>query len=680
MRQEDIMPVEAELSPPKEGQRLKDRYPIELEFFKRVFLWTGCRDGFYVRYGYEPQRTGVKPQPKWSPLMSKGGWQHMYPELVDSLAEKHLDFNNYARTRVMGDRLEPKDWETAFWVGTMAGVYTHAHAIDLDAHEYIGWNGLPTRWHTSRTGWVDGPWSYRFVPVIRPSLSFFMKAKVVYDAFPNRIWAFSSGNLGLSVWKLYKQPELTHVIHNRHQNRLCGVGLPTVEHYPLPPKTKGSLGKCHRRPCGLDSGVITPSGVLTNPIEQVRWFMRPQRTPSFDQILSAYWTMLDGMYEEFIDGGEGLDHGWLSVDRRRALVAECMAVVEEVKEWASRGCLIDRAVMELPRPKRTFARVDQDVSAPELVTHIIKETGKWGGKGEGEQAPSVAESVPEQFAQVDISTITMNGEWLHFVKFLVENGVPCEDKFYEVISTLAKWFCFVEFYGRPVEDVSEVIKEYVLNRHNGMVSRINNGDEAEALGQADRIISHVLRTQTEQADRFYEDVRRKRATGRYASSWTFATEIMNGRSSSVDTAPSPQSSLSCGSRIEGGSAPEQKEEWVYEPDDTPLPKFVLERIRAAFGKRKRQLRKIGGRYPTLDAITRFFNYLLAGSRRGQRRASKELLMQMGFPSSGSKRDRILNILIRDGMLRKGGYRSKEASIQWEMSPDVVTACNWTAEH
>lgn len=668
------MPVKAESSPPEEGRQFRERYPVELEFFKRVFFWTGCRDGFYVRYGYEPLRTGVKPQPKWSPLMSKGGWQHMYPELVDSLAEKHLDFDNYARTRVIGDRLEPKDWETAFWVGTMAGEHTHAHAIDLDAHEYVGWNGLPTRWHTSRTGRVDGPWSYRFVPVIRPSIRFFMTARVVYDHFPNRIWAFSSGNLGLSVWKVYGEPRLTHVIRRFPENKLPDLGLASVEHYPLPPKTSGSLGRCHRRPCGLDSGVITPSGVLTNPIEQVRWFMRPQRTPSFDQILSAYWTMLDGMYEEFIDGGEGLDHKRLSVDRRRALVAECMAVVEEVKEWASRGCPIDQAMMELTQKKKTLARVDLGLCAPELVTHIIKETVEKGGEGE-EQQPSVVDGVPEQFTQVDIPKIITNGEWLHFVKFLVENGIPCEDKFYEAISTLAKWFCFVEFYGRPVEDVSEVIRQYVLSRHNGMVSRINNGEQSEALGQADRIISHVLRTRTEEADRFYEDVRRRGATGKYASPWNFAAEIMSGHDSSVDIAPFPQSDLTSGSRIDGGSAPERKGEWVYEPDDTPLPEFVLERIRAAFRQRKRQLRKIGGRYPTLDAITRFLNYLLAGRHRGQRRASKELLIQMGFPSSGAKRDRIINVLMRDGMLRKGGYRSKEASMQWIISPDVVTIYN-----
>jgi hypothetical protein len=505
--------------------------------------------------------------------------------------------------------------------------------------------------------------------VIRPNIRFFMTAKLVYDNFPNRIWAFSSYNLGLSVWQVYPQPRLTHVIRSFPENRLAQIGLAALEHYPLPAKTKGSLGRCHRRPCGLDSGVITPSGVVTNPIDQIRWFVRPVGTPTFDQILSAYWTMLDRMYEEFLSGGESLDHSRLSVERRKALVAECRAVVEQVKDWAHRGCHVDTCLLETTEEHSQREASHQSSVSVELVTHTVKGTGGRGGEEEdGEATPS--STVPVCFRQVDLHAIVHTGQWLLFVKFLVENGFPCEDKFYEVTSTLAKWFCFVEFYGRPNEEVSKVLRQYVLTKHNGMVTRITNGETSEVLAHVDRIVIQVLRTQTIEADHFYEDLRRKRASGQYASVWNFGPQIF-GESGSLSTqalapssSPFPPSLLLCGSPTEDEFGHDEHGQWTYVPDDTPLPDFVLERIRGAFRQRKRQIRKFQGRYPTLDAITRFFNYLLAGRVKGQRRASRELLIQMGFPSSGTKRNRIMNVLIREEFVRKGGYRRREASRLW----------------
>ena len=73
----------------------------------------------------------------------------------------------------------------------MAGKYTYNDCIDIDSHELIGWNSVPTRWHPKHLGEVlPGPISWRAVPVIRPSLRFFQIAKVVHDNFPNRIWTF----------------------------------------------------------------------------------------------------------------------------------------------------------------------------------------------------------------------------------------------------------------------------------------------------------------------------------------------------------------------------------------------------------------------------------------------------------------------------------------------------------
>ncbi|MCY2987024.1 MAG: hypothetical protein NTY19_04045 [Planctomycetota bacterium] len=127
---------------------LHELYPAEVEFFKQRFVWSSQTKGFYTRNRYEPAYDEFgKRLPKWRPFKSKGRWQHLYPELVDSLVEKHLDFERFCRSSKIRDRLEPRTEETAFWLGMMAGTKTYADCIDLDSHDVIGWNPVPTRWH-----------------------------------------------------------------------------------------------------------------------------------------------------------------------------------------------------------------------------------------------------------------------------------------------------------------------------------------------------------------------------------------------------------------------------------------------------------------------------------------------------------------------------------------------------
>ena len=265
---------------------LAELHPAEIAFFKQRFVWSSNKGGCYVRHRYEKLKVvGAPDIPKWCPLKTRGNWQHLYPALVDSLVEKHLDFEKFYKTSRLGsslNRLEPNPDETAFWFGTMAGDKTYNDCIDLDSHDQIGWNPVPTMWHESRTGCTNGPFSWRFVPVVRPTLRFFQIAKIIYDRFPNRIWAFSSANFGLAVWKVYDQPELTHVMYRKVEAQLRAAGI-SVEHYPRPAKT--GLGKCHRRPCGMDSAIITNDGLIRDSLQQIRAYMSPPETPSFQTIL-----------------------------------------------------------------------------------------------------------------------------------------------------------------------------------------------------------------------------------------------------------------------------------------------------------------------------------------------------------------------------------------------------------
>ncbi len=644
-------------------QRLTDRYPEELKFFKDVFLWGSSTKGCYTRRFYETANINGLIIPKWMPLKTKGGYQRLYGELVDSLAEKHLDIENFCQSRGDKDRLAPEVWESAFWVGTMAGIRTPTHTIDIDLHDQVGWYSVPTRWRSSRTESVDGPYSYRDIPVVRPNLRFYQIARIVHDNFPNRIWAFSSGTLGFGVWTLFSKPEITHVVHRKVAAILQQVGLHGLEHYPLP-VTSAKLGRCHRRPCGTDSAIITPSGLITDPIEQIRWFMRPRGTPSFDRIVYEHVNALMRSYRAFLSLGESIDHSRLSRHDKVQLGQECWQVVEEVKKWLKDGCPID--------PSIVLSEGQDEERTTSLCTHILNSTVEESVEGEEEKG-GVREPVagnglfPDSFWQADIPQIIESGQWLSFVKFLVTNGFPVEDKFFDIVSTLAKWFLFVELHECDESATIQVLTAFVLTRHNGKVSRLSAGDH-DVIEQIARIVKSVSDS-SEKGASFFEDIRRKRATGRYTHTWNFAAEILR-RSQDADFSDvhtSPEISDVQDGELESG--------WTYIPDNTPLPDFVVERIRTQFQRAGRQIRKRNGEFPVINAITRFFNYLLSGRKPGQRRCGRELLAKMGFNSRGLDRTAVINLLVKAGLVIKDGYSPRSKSTLW-----VLTDVNVYLDH
>lgn len=644
---------------------LAELHPTEIAFFKKRFVWSGNNGGCYVRYRYERLlRPCEKPIPKWIALKSRGGWQHLYTELVDSLVEKHLNFEKFYKTSRIGpscDRLEPNADETAFWFGTMAGLSTYNDCIDIDSHDQIGWNPIPTMWHFSRTGSVNGPYSWRFVPVVKPSLRFFQIAKTIYDTFPNRIWAFSSANFGLAIWKVYDQSELTHVVCRKVEAKLRAAGL-TVEHYPLPAKT--GLGKCHRRPCGMDSAIITDAGPITDPIQQIRAYMSPPRTPTFQTILQACFDGLIRSYDLFLKEGEGIDHKRIHPDDKKFLVDSCLEVVEEVINWAEAGYPIDRDLLSAQEPETSESPSSEHDDVDDQ-THEISDTNFL-------EVPS--DKYPTYFWNVDLHKIAQSGQWVQFIRFLVENGIPTEDKFSEVISALALWFGFVELFNEDRDRIKHVLRTFALTRHNGKVSRLLAGESGEVVSHVDRIADGVLNGEDAQGKSVFAELRQKRITGQYKQPFSFEPQILreNRDCSSLQQHILPQSYLICRGLIPDSQPDEASAEWSYQPDDTPLPDEVMNRIRTAFREAGRQIRRNKtGKYAILDSITRFFNYLFCGRKSGSRRASRELLEKMGLPEKTSELKAIISPLEQEGLLHKGGYSRGLVSREWHLDRSVI---------
>ena len=583
--------------------------------------------------------------PRWRPLVTKHqAPQKLYPDLVDSLAEKHLDFRNFCRSCEVKDRLRPQDWETAFWVGSVAGLTTWTSTLDIDQHDRIGWYSGPTRWHRDEG---DSPHDTRYLPVPRPTLRFYAQAKLVFDAFPGRTWAFSSGSLGFAVWHVFAEPETTHVLDRKIRARLTAVGLADLEHYPIPKNPRSKMGKPHRRPCGMDSGIITPDGVLTDPMDQVRWMLSPKGTPDFAMIVHEHMLALRHSYQQFLVDGGSEDHRQLSLDQKKELVAECETVLDQVTNWMKSGCRITEEM--LIRERR------EPLNGSELGTNILNSTVccvENNREEEEHNADPDKDDVPACFRSADLADICEQGLWFQFVQFLVYEGFPTEDKVFEVVGTLARWFLFVEFFDRPDSETIAVLEAYVQNKHNNKISRLSEGKLHEVLEQIPRIVD-CIRKSTDVEVGTFEAIRRRRATNSYRHVWNFGPKILG--------AGNHESNLD----LKVGKSDEK---WQYVPDDTALPELLVQKILQAFSVSGRQIRRgRDGTQPVLMAIIRLVNYLRAGG--GSRRCGILLLQKMGFPTRGRDRQQIIGLLVRAGIVNRGGYLSKSRSRLWTLGDE-----------
>jgi len=226
----------------------------------------------------------------------------------------------------------------------------------------------------------------------------------------------------------------------------------------------------------MDSGIITEGGVITDPIEQVRAFMCPPKTPTFERVLAAYWDRLQAMYGLFLEQGESVQHTRLTKAQRQAMVDECQGIIASIKEWARDGYVLNWNVIH-NSPRHDVSET-QEVVVPEDTGPQTKPTGESSSAGQ----------YPECFEQADLKAVAGSGQWVQYVRFLVENGFPTEDKFFEVISTLALWFGFVEMFGEDRQRIKDVLRSYVITRHNGRITRLLAGQDQDVFTQVDRIV------------------------------------------------------------------------------------------------------------------------------------------------------------------------------------------------
>ena len=109
-----------------------------------------------------------------------------------------------------------------------------------------------------------------------------------------------------------------------------------------------------------------------------------------------------------------------------------------------------------------------------------------------------------------------NREWPLWVERMARIGLVEDDTMAEVAFELAKWLLWVELYGEDDREARavELLRRYVLVKHNGFVTRLNDGKEGEVLSQVERIVEGACEMPSGSKELFLR-IRLKRQQGRY---------------------------------------------------------------------------------------------------------------------------------------------------------------------
>ena len=406
----------------------------------------------------------------------------------------------------------------------------------------------------------------------------------------------------------------------------------------------------------MDSGVITENGIIINPIEQIRCFINPPATPSFEAICRAIFGKLDEMYADWLSWDEQFNLDGLPVKQRPEKIAELHSELEIVKDWLHSGSPIERTIVVVAEATPDEGVQQESAMRSELSVSVDA------------SLLTTKSQYPSCFHNVHLEVINDSRQWVQFCVFLAQHGFPCHDRFLEIVSTLAKWFAFVELHHLLPDrtHIKLLLKDYCLNKHNGFITRLNNGLVNEVITHVDRVVDDAIESVTEKGRQLFAEIRYKRTTGFYPEVYLLEEMICDKNLNKNETRLCP---ISCGLLTEEIV---EDRTWAYTPDDTPLPEKLLLIIRHGFDTVGIRLRRNKDKeYPTLAAITRLVNYLYHGKNRGQRRASKQLLEQMGFPTSSTKKERIKKALVKAGVLHLGDYRAKSKSRLYSLSRETL---------
>jgi hypothetical protein len=236
-------------------------------------------------------------------------------------------------------------------------------------------------------------------------------------------------------------------------------------------------------------------------------------------------------------------------------------------------------------------------------------------------------------------------EWPLWVERMAKLGLVEDDTMAEVVFELAKWLLWVELYdvGDRESKTVELLQSYILEKHNGFVTRLDEGKEGEVLSHVVRIVQGACDMPPESKELFLR-IRQKRQQRRYKRVIEIVP-ILGGVDGHVAEGAMP------------GSAGEEEYNcttYSLPLSDIPIPPTIEDKL--LWYARTHRMRRSGGEYPIVRFARRFLG-VLRHNRGSARIHTDDLTSMAGNVHQQDKYKEILRglCLVRDwtGTYRKG---------------------------
>ncbi len=428
--------------------------------------------------------------------------------------------------------------------------------------------------------------NYNKMPVVFLRLAFFKKIKLIYDHFPNRIWCISSESLGLHIWKRHPILMKTEQVQHQMKCALNEIGLGSIEVHPM-------FGRAFRRPFGVDYRTITENGVITKWQDQLDYFIQSGKTPSFKRIV---------------------------IELIRAMQNQVLIWIKSKYKYHNENKkLIPQTVHQIHN---------------EILTII-----SWLRNG----CPAIQESPIQQSHDNSIIELSNKTDWYHRLVNYAANGLPSDDSIGQVLFEITKWLYWVELYEIPhkerMDQINVILKEYIIKKNNGYVTRLNNGNEKLVFDQIKRIIKSASKIHLQESILLFERIRHKIKNKMYKLNICISDLLKGKKSSSfrqLNMCMPPQKTVS----------------------DGLLPEVIEEKI-----KQKQGMKKL---FP-------FANILLnkVVSCGGKARVGRKWFASKGFKDPNKTQERI-EVLIEAGVLHRGSsYSVGRFAIEYSIPPKIL---------
>ena len=237
------------------------------------------------------------------------------------------------------------------------------------------------------------------------------------------------------------------------------------------------------------------------------------------------------------------------------------------------------------------------------------------------------------------------GNWAKQCRAWAINGLPWDDSISTVVGEIAKWLYFVELWrvdeADRVQQVAELLFEFALLKNNGFVTRINRGQEGDVRTHIGRIVESVVARMGEGGKAIFTKLQ----------SQPHMKLVPLLKSIPLSCSFSPVKSIECRAVLNWLPAPEYRrtkaEQWIYVPDDTPLPEAIEQAISKYYEKHGLTIKK-----PTRSKLRRFLNHIWSNPGH-EARLGLESLQKMGFSNSRSRRH--IKNLEKMGVIDTQGY-------------------------